>query len=99
MQTSDLVAERQRIIREALWSEWDPIGVGHVPEAHGEYDTYAPSIYNLVVGDKHRDEIVDYLWWLETEQIGMPGDREGVERFADRLLKLDTRKNPSRLRP
>ena len=54
---------------------------------------------NLVVGDKHRDEIVDYLWWLETEQIGMPGDREGVERFADRLLKLDTRKNPSRLRP
>jgi hypothetical protein len=80
------VAERQRIIRDALRNEWDPIGVGHVPEARDEYDAYAPAIYNLVVGEKPRDEIVAYLWWLETEQIGMPGDREGVERFADRLL-------------
>lgn len=87
MQTSvTSIAERQRIIGEALRNEWDPIGVGHVPEAHDEYDGYAPAIYNLVVGDKSRDEIVDYLCWLETEQIGMPGDREGVERFADRLL-------------
>ncbi len=82
------IAERQRIIREALRKDWDPIGVGHVPEAHDEYDAYAPMIYNLVVGDKSLDEIVNYLWWLETEQIGMPGDRAVTEKFADRLLKL-----------
>lgn len=87
MQTSvTSIAERHRVIGDVLRNEWDPIGVGHVPEAHDEYDGYIPAIYNLVVGDKSRDEIVDYLCWLETEQIGMPGDREGVERFADRLL-------------
>ena len=88
MHTSDLMAERQHIICRALCSEWDPIGVGHIPEAHSEYDAYVPSVYNLVMGDKCRDEIINYLWWLETEQIGMPGDREGVERFADRLLEF-----------
>jgi len=81
------IAERQRVVRDAL-KEWDPIGVAHVPEADDEYDGYVPTIYNMIVGDKAREEIVDYLWWLETEQIGMPGDRGGVEQFADRLLAL-----------
>lgn len=91
MQTSvTSIVERQRVIGDVLRNEWDPIGVGHVPEAHDEYDAYVPAIYNLVVGDKSRDEIVDYLWWLETEQIGMPGDRKGVERFADLLLGFRT---------
>jgi hypothetical protein len=86
--STNLVAERQRIIREALRLDWDPIGVGHGPEAHDEYDAYAPTIYSLVVGDKSPEEIVEYLWWLETEQIGMLGDRAATERFASRLLEL-----------
>ena len=81
------IAERKRMVRQAL-KEWDPIGVAHIPEADDEYDGYVPTLYNIVISKKGRDEIIDYLSWLETEQIGMPGDRDGIERFADRLLNL-----------
>lgn len=44
-----------------LPGERDPIGVAHIPEAYDEYNGYALAIPDPVVGDKVRDEIVDYL--------------------------------------
>lgn len=77
-----------QLIRDTLRVDWDHIGVGEIPEAHDEYDSYAAPIHALIVGGNPREEIIAYLTWLETEQIGMPGDPAGVEAFADRLLQF-----------
>lgn len=76
------------VIRRALLSEWDPIGVGAIPEAKDEYDSYVPTIYRMLISGKLRHEIFDYLWWLETEHMGLIGDRQVTEKFADRLMRI-----------
>jgi len=75
-------------IRKALIEEWDPIGVGEIPEAQDEYDSYVPTIYKMLIARKPKHEIFDYLWWLETEHMGLTGDRQRTEQFAGKLLKL-----------
>ena len=75
-------------IREAVLSEWDPIGVASIPEAADEYDGYVPVIYKMLIERKPISEIFDYLWWLETEHMGLSGDRQATDTFAKRLLAL-----------
>ena len=85
------LAEAERYlksIKTALPSEWDPIGVKHFPEAQDEYDSYAPHIYTLLITRRPRHELYDYLWRLETEHMGLTGDRQATERFAERLLRI-----------
>ena len=73
-------------IKAALLKEWDPIGVKDVPQAQDEYDSYAPHIYTLLTTRPH--ELSDYLWSLETERMGLTGDRKATEQFAERLLRI-----------
>jgi hypothetical protein len=80
--------DRQNAIRELLMREWDPIGVADVPEAHDEYDSYVSQIYGLLVRREPRHKLVEYLWWAETENMGLFGNRERTERVADLLLQL-----------
>jgi len=75
-------------IRRALLQEWDPIGIGAIAEAQDEYDSYVPSIYKMLISQKPRHEIFDYLWWLETEHMGLTGDRQATEKFAERLMRV-----------
>jgi len=77
-----------QVIRSALLKEWDPIGVAAIEEAQDEYDAYVSTIYKMLISRKPKHEIFDYLWWLETEHMGLIGDRQATERFADRLFRL-----------
>jgi hypothetical protein len=89
MSTALARAQRlHRAIHQALIEEWDPIGVGSFPEAADEYDGYIPTIYKLLIRRASKQEIFDYLWWLETEHMGLSGDRQATEHFAARLLEL-----------
>ncbi|MGC8561307.1 MAG: hypothetical protein ACP5O1_11585 [Phycisphaerae bacterium] len=72
----------------ALLKEWDPIGVGQIPEAQDEYDSYVPGVYRLLVTRRPKHEVFDYLWALETQRMGLTGDRQATERFAERLLRI-----------
>lgn len=86
-----VLAEAERYlaaIKAALLNEWDPIGVKHFPEAQGEYDSYAPHIYTLLITGCPQHEIFDYLWRLETERMGLMGNRQTTERFAQRLPRI-----------
>jgi len=74
-------------IKAALLKEWDPIGVKDVPPAQDEYDSYAPHIYTLLT-TRPLHELSDYLWRLETEHMGLTGNRQATERFAERLLRI-----------
>ena len=75
-------------IREILLKEWDPIGVQDIPEAQDEYDSYVPSVYKMIISRKPIHEIFDYLWWVETEHMGLTGDRQNTEYIAKTLHAL-----------
>ncbi len=75
-------------IRGILLREWDPIGVADVPEAQDEYDGYVHEIHGMLVRHEPRPRLVDHLWWLETEHMGLCGTRQRTEAIADRLIQL-----------
>ncbi|MDO3382377.1 hypothetical protein [Gilvimarinus algae] len=78
----------QKEIQKILIEEWDPIGVGDIPEAEHEYDSYVPELYKMLISRKPKHEIFEYIWWLETEHMGLTGDRQRSEMFAERLYNL-----------
>jgi len=75
-------------IRRALLDERDPIGIGEDAEAQSEYDTYVPVIYRILISQGSRDELLAYLWSIETEHMGLVGDRQATEKFVDRLRNI-----------
>ena len=84
----DRTRRYHELIREALLKEWDPIGIADVPDAQDEYDGYVASIHKLLIQQRPTTEVFDYLWWLETEHMGLKGDRQATWRFAERLIRL-----------
>lgn len=84
----DNAQRMQAVIKQALLKEWDPIGVGAIPEAKEEYDSYVPKIYEMLIQRKTKQEMFDYLWWVETEQMGLTGNRQATSIFVDRLLSI-----------
>jgi len=75
-------------IREILMNEWDPIGVLHIPEAQDEYDSYVGDVYRLLITHAKRHELFFHLWQLETDHMGLSGNRPRTEATADRLIEL-----------
>lgn len=75
----------QDAIRGILLRDWDPIGVADLPEAQDEYDSYIGQIYGMLVRREPTYKLVDFLWWAETEHMGLYGDRRRTERIVDRL--------------
>jgi hypothetical protein len=75
-------------IRDAIMSEWDPIGIASIAEASDEYDSYIPQIYKMLIERASTQQIFDYLWWLETEHMGLSGDRQATLAFAGRLRDI-----------
>ena len=61
-------------IKTILLKEWDPIGIQGIPEAQDEYDSYIFSIYQLIQLKKSEEKVFNYLWWIETEQMGLSGN-------------------------
>jgi hypothetical protein len=75
-------------VRRAVHTDWDPIGVADLADEMGEYDSYVPGLCELLRKNASEKEVFDYLWIVETESIGLEGNREATERFAKRLCEL-----------
>jgi hypothetical protein len=60
-------------VSKTLWEVWDPIGVNAIPEAVGEYDTYATDVLELLRRGCSRQELTAHLRRLEAGQMGMAG--------------------------
>jgi hypothetical protein len=75
-------------IRDALLHEWDPIGIQEYPGAHDEYDSYVADVYRMLSLRSTEEDILIYLWSLETEHMGLRGERARTEAFAKRLLEI-----------
>ena len=78
----------RRRVRVALLHEWDPIGIRQYLEAHDEYDSYVPDVCNLLQSGATSQELFSFLWSLETEHMGLQGNRNATEQFANRLIQL-----------
>ena len=75
-------------IQKILLKEWDPIGIPDIPEAQDEYDSYIPAIYKIIQSKKPESELFDYLWWVETEHMGLSGNRKHTQAISHKLLEL-----------
>jgi hypothetical protein len=71
-----------------LLRDWDPIGVSDVPEAQDEYDSYISKIYGMLIRHEPRHRLVEHLWLIETEYMGLFGNRQRTEATVDRLLSF-----------
>jgi hypothetical protein len=76
------------LVRRALLEEWDPIGVKDSPHAQDEYDAYVSEVVALVTRHATSEEIFGYLWWLETEHMGLDGDWSATQKVARALCDL-----------
>lgn len=73
-------------VREALHRRWDPIGVSALTDTFGEYDAYVGPVCQLLLAARDTDAIFAALWRLETEGMGLRGDRDGTQAFAHWLV-------------
>jgi hypothetical protein len=75
-------------IRAILLREWDPIGIADEPHAQDEYDSYIHEIHGMLIRHEPRHRLADHLWWVETEHMGLFGNRSRTEAVVDRLIQL-----------
>lgn len=76
------------LVREAMHREWDPIGAFALTDTFGEYDAYVTPVCELLRAGRDSDAIFAALWNLETEGMGLPGDRNATQAFASWLVDL-----------
>ena len=75
-------------IHNILLHDWDPIGVADEPNAQDEYDGYIYEIYGMLIRREPRHRLIDHLLWIETEHMGLFGNRSRTVALADRLIRL-----------
>jgi hypothetical protein len=87
-------AEIQDSIRQILLHDWDPIGTGNIgPD--DEYDSYIAPVYQILIGSRSEDELVNYLFVTARDRIGVACETtehfEQLRPVARKLLALDVR--------
>ena len=74
-----------------LWEEWDPIGINDYEEARDEYYNYLPKVYELRIRNASKKEIADYLFEIETDRMGLSGNKDKCLQIAQKLIELSYR--------
>ncbi len=83
--------EIQDSIRQILRHDWNPIGyAGDLPD--DEYDSYIAPVYRILAGSRSEQELIECLYRIECDSIGMPcASPELLRPVARKLLELDIR--------
>ena len=64
--------ENRARVRQIMLEIWDPIGVGHMPEARDEYDGYVGAVYVMLMDQRaSAGEISDWLYSQATGHMGL----------------------------
>ncbi|VTS06491.1 hypothetical protein [Tuwongella immobilis] len=82
------MADLYEVVREAVHTKWDPIGIGESALELGEYDSYVSGLCNLLRSNPSEVEVFGYLWIVETDSLGLMGNRQATEQFAKWLREL-----------
>ncbi len=76
-------------VKDILFYEWDPIGVGDNPLCRDEYDSYAPTIVRLLREGADEHKITWHLSQLQKVSMGLLQIDENRDLFiARQLIKL-----------
>lgn len=79
--------QRLKYVEQILFNDWDPIGINDGFAAFDEYDSYAPKIVSMWFDRKlTEDTVVEYLLEVETERMGLPGNKENACKVAKKLV-------------
>ena len=85
----ELAESLYKRISVILLKEWDPIGVQNFPEAFNEYDSYVMPLYKMLIDKKSHQDILEYLVWVESEQMGLSTvDKQHTQLIAQKLKAL-----------
>jgi hypothetical protein len=86
----DKIAEIHRQIESVLLHDWDPIGVGGIPEAQDEYRGYVRAVYDVAVGTRSARAVAEHLVKMERGHMGLSGWRRWKARLpvAQKILEL-----------
>ena len=77
--------ELYRRVYEIAHYVWDPIGISEIPEANNEYNSYMMALFGRAKsGDA--DALVEYMQWVETEQLGLAFDADKAKRAAKAMI-------------
>ena len=71
-----------------LWNDWDPIGVNDIAP-RDEYQSYTPTIFNLIKKDADKETIAQKLYEFETKNMGLFGNIEHCRQIAEKILQLN----------
>ena len=76
-------------IRQLLLKEWDPIGIGDMPAAQDEYDSYIGGVYRLLASGATKHQVAEHLAKIARDWMGFETARaEELLPVADQLLRL-----------
>jgi len=79
-------------VRAILLHEWDPIGVGDVPEANDEYDAYVGPVLQILCGSRSPNELTDFFHRVETKEMCLHSSGiKHQKKVADALLHLEVK--------
>lgn len=73
-------------INKSLLEKWDPIGIFNNPGAEDEYCNYVYEIYNIILRSKSYEPLFKYLWEIETQHMGLKGNKFKTDKFAQVLF-------------
>lgn len=77
-------------LKTLLLNDWDPIGVAGIAEAADEYDSYALQIHAMLVGGARPESVAEFLNWVATSRMALPGDPGRDRKIAARSAALYT---------
>ena len=73
-------------IDRILWEVWDPIGVNDCEEARGEYHSYVPHIFHLVLGRKDAGRIAESLENTASLNMELPQEKSHNQKVAELIV-------------
>ena len=79
-------SELYRHIEEVVHYIWDPIGISEMPQARDEYASYMTAIFGRVKAGK-KDDIIEYMKWVASENMGLSFDEEKAMKAASVMLE------------
>ncbi len=73
-------------VDEVLHYLWDPIGISDAPQARSEYSSYLPQVFKRVLNQDSKESTAKYLVSIETDFIGLSGNKTKALDVAETLL-------------
>ena len=79
--------ELYRRTDEVLHYLWDPCHAATSPQARNEYNSYLPSVYNLLTQGADATKISSYLTEIESKRMGSSGSADRNQEVGEVLVE------------